>query len=288
VGSYAAAYTHRYSSGSGTASGSAVLALADVSGFTNVTTAIYQRDLITGRSVPMTPFWRGFNGATGLFQVVCSVQATVNGLQKLGNAAIQISTTPPPALMVAGGGTIAVPPPAAVSFPSPIVGHGTVRLGLSEVLVYCTSKGIESTNPQDEGGPSGTPSTPPLPESLPNQMPLLLEQEMADFAASGAQTAAPGTALFDEMVASGEELIWAVNEAGELRVLPRFVNQIQMKHSMLFGGAKVRAAGEATIAGSSNGYMGLSINNSSGHYQPPASTLPYARYVFGNFGIVFP
>jgi hypothetical protein len=125
------------------------------------------------------------------------------------------------------------------------------------------------------------------PDPIPNQLPDSLEEELNLADSLGVQPAAPGTPEFDEMINSGK-IKWAITEDGQLLAVPKFVNNQQIKHTAITRGGRVRAAGEADIAGSDGNYVGLEIDNQSGHYLPPESTLGFARRVFQAFDISFP
>jgi hypothetical protein len=50
----------------------------------------------------------------------------------------------------------------------------------------------------------------------------------------------------------------------------------------------VIAAGEADIAAAEGNYIGLEINNNSGHFLPSDASLQIAKDQFGGYGIFFP
>lgn len=63
----------------------------------------------------------------------------------------------------------------------------------------------------------------------------------------------------------------------------------EISHSVLSGGAAVRAVGEAEVAGSADtGYFGLEINNHSGHFLPSEESLQIGTDAFAEAGIEFP
>ncbi|TVT43940.1 hypothetical protein FNH05_22020 [Amycolatopsis rhizosphaerae] len=70
------------------------------------------------------------------------------------------------------------------------------------------------------------------------------------------------------MLAAGDgQIKWVVTDTGELRVAPHTVNGEEISHAAIANGSNVRAAGQANVAGSSDGgYFGLDIDNHSGHY----------------------
>jgi len=125
-------------------------------------------------------------------------------------------------------------------------------------------------------------------ELFPNKMPGTLSQELATAASLGVKPAAPGSAGFDAALNTGT-IKWAVLQDGQLVVIPKFVNGVEISHAVLSGGEPVLAAGEADVAGSEDtGYFGLSINNHSGHFQPSAESLQIGSNAFSAAGIDFP
>jgi hypothetical protein len=96
---------------------------------------------------------------------------------------------------------------------------------------------------------------------LPNQLPQQLERELADAARVNVRPvrATPGAEL-DAALARADlesQLKWAILEDGTLVVMPHTVQGVEISHAVLSGGQSVRAAGEATIAGSAaSGYWG--------------------------------
>lgn len=70
--------------------------------------------------------------------------------------------------------------------------------------------------------------------------------------------------------------------------MPKFVDGVEIAHSVLSGGPAVRAAGEADVAGSADtGYFGLEINNNSGHFLPSEESLQTGIDAFAEAGIEF-
>lgn len=84
------------------------------------------------------------------------------------------------------------------------------------------------------------------------------------------------------------KIIWAVLLNGDLVVLPKQINGLEIRHTILTNGANVLSAGEANIAGVSGVFIGTEINNLSGHYQPDIASLIHGRNAFAKFGINFP
>jgi hypothetical protein len=125
-------------------------------------------------------------------------------------------------------------------------------------------------------------------ELFANKMPGTLRQEMATAERLGVKPAAAGSAGFDSALNTGT-IKWAVREDGTLVVMPKFVDGVEISHSVLSGGAAVRAVGEADVAGSADtGYFGLDINNHSGHFLPSQESLQIGIDAFGAAGIEFP
>lgn len=119
-----------------------------------------------------------------------------------------------------------------------------------------------------------------------NEMDAIKDIELEQAEQLGVRPVSPGQAGFDETIGSGT-VKWAIGEDGTIRVMPKHVNGQEIYHSVLFGGAPVRAAGEADIAGGAGTYFGLRISNHSGHYLPCNCSLDYAVGAFGEAGIPF-
>jgi hypothetical protein len=84
------------------------------------------------------------------------------------------------------------------------------------------------------------------------------------------------------------KIIWAVLLNGDLVVLPKQVNGVELRHTVLSNGANVLSAGEANIAGVNGIFIGTEINNVSGHYQPDIASLIHGKNAFAKVGINFP
>ncbi|WP_349254013.1 DUF6531 domain-containing protein [Streptomyces sp. BPPL-273] len=119
-----------------------------------------------------------------------------------------------------------------------------------------------------------------------NTMPDQLAQELADAERLGVRPLRVGAEGFDEAINSGT-VKWAVDEHGELVVIPKHVNGVELKHPVLTGGRPVLSAGEAEIAGGGGTYLGLDLNNNSGHYLPSMESLQIGRDAFERAGIGF-
>ncbi|MGW0703712.1 DUF6531 domain-containing protein, partial [Streptomyces sp. NPDC002867] len=119
-----------------------------------------------------------------------------------------------------------------------------------------------------------------------NQLPNELAGELADAERLGVKPLRVGDDGFDEAINSGT-VKWAVNENGDLLVIPKHVNGVELKHPVLTEGGPVRAAGEAEIAGGQGSYFGMGLNNNSGHYKPSIESLEIGREAFERAGIPF-
>lgn len=131
-----------------------------------------------------------------------------------------------------------------------------------------------------------------------NQQPETLEAELQDAEALGVRPVKPTDPEFADVVNSGR-VKWAINEQGELVVLPHTVEGTEISHSVLTGGRPVIAAGEAEIASSGTSVSsgtahGLEITPQSGHFNygndaaTNESVLALGRAAFAKFGITFP
>ncbi|QKW08518.1 RHS domain-containing protein [Streptomyces sp. NA04227] len=118
-----------------------------------------------------------------------------------------------------------------------------------------------------------------------NQMPEELDRELADAERLGVKPLRVGDNGFDEVINSGT-IKWAVSTNGELLVIPKFADGVELKHPVLTNGAPVQAAGEADIAGGNGSYWGMEINNNSGHYRPSQESLRIGREAFERAGVV--
>ena len=102
-------------------------------------------------------------------------------------------------------------------------------------------------------------------ELFENTMPGTLNQELAAAERLGVWPAAAGSAGFDSALATGT-IKWAVLDDGTLVVMPKFVNGVEISHAVLSGGAPVRAAGEADVAGdATSGSTSIAIAVTSFH-----------------------
>ena len=132
---------------------------------------------------------------------------------------------------------------------------------------------------------------------MPNKLPGDLTRELADAArVNVAPVRAAHGAELDAVLARSDlegQIKWAILEDGSLVVMPHTVQGVEISHAVLSGGKPVKAAGEATIAGSSDvGYFGLEISSRSGHFVGDDQALwePIKRLgmdAFGQLGIHF-
>ncbi|MGW6910816.1 polymorphic toxin-type HINT domain-containing protein [Streptomyces sp. NPDC054940] len=130
----------------------------------------------------------------------------------------------------------------------------------------------------------------------PNNMATSLADELALAQRLGVRPARPGTADWDKYIdMDGEKIKWAVLEDGQLVIMPKIVQTKELSHPVLSGGAPVRAAGEAEVAGGGGQYFGLSINSHSGHFfkqgdefwAPGGGAEKLGREMFEEAGVIF-
>ncbi|MGH2509228.1 MAG: polymorphic toxin-type HINT domain-containing protein, partial [Ktedonobacteraceae bacterium] len=107
---------------------------------------------------------------------------------------------------------------------------------------------------------------------FPNKMSQNLSNELNEAKNLGVQPMSADDPGFSNMVNQGP-VKWAVNQAGDLRFVPKFVNGTEIFHSVLAAGASVLAVGEADIAAAGDDYWVADINNYSGHFQPDLDSL---------------
>ena len=125
------------------------------------------------------------------------------------------------------------------------------------------------------------------PRLFPNLQPADLAAELAEAARLGATPLKFADEGFEAVVNSGK-IKFIVNEFGEVVIIPHTVNTIEISHAVLSRGRPVLAAGEADIAGSAGNFVGVLIDNRSGHFMPTLESLTIARQAFESIGIVFP
>ncbi|MEM8528257.1 MAG: DUF4157 domain-containing protein [Bacteroidota bacterium] len=101
-----------------------------------------------------------------------------------------------------------------------------------------------------------------------NQMDDLLDLELAKAKELGVKPIEPGTPEFDAAINNGQ-VKWAVTQDGDLLVIPKDIDGIELHHSVISEGNPVLSAGEAQIAGNAtDGYYMLELDNHSGHFKP--------------------
>ncbi|QNS05065.1 putative T7SS-secreted protein [Streptomyces xanthii] len=119
-----------------------------------------------------------------------------------------------------------------------------------------------------------------------NQMPEVLDQELAAAESLGVKPLRVGDPGFEDALNSGT-IKWAIDEQGDLLIMPKHVDGIELKHPVLTRGGDVHAAGEAEVAGAEGSYFGIEINNNSGHYLPSRESTQIGREAFERAGIQF-
>ena len=97
----------------------------------------------------------------------------------------------------------------------------------------------------------------------------------------------PGGPGFESVANSGT-VKWVVTEQGELLVIPKYVEGVEISHTVLTNGQSVLAAGEAEISVAGKQGLGIDINNYSGHYRPTPESVVIGKAAFAKYGIVFP
>ncbi|MGW0432201.1 hypothetical protein ACWDV4_06605 [Micromonospora sp. NPDC003197] len=103
----------------------------------------------------------------------------------------------------------------------------------------------------------------------------------------GVRPISPTDPGFDYLVNDGP-VKWAVLADGTLLVQPHDVYQQEISHAVLGRGGSVLAAGTADIVGdAASGYLGLRIDNHTGHFRPSAESLRVGVTAFRDFGIEF-
>ncbi|MCP5205941.1 MAG: hypothetical protein H7A01_01940 [Hahellaceae bacterium] len=68
---------------------------------------------------------------------------------------------------------------------------------------------------------------------------------------------------------------------------PKYINEVELKHSVLTNGQPVLAAGEAEIAISGSKRVGITINRQTGHIQASEESLQIGVEEFKKHGIDF-
>jgi hypothetical protein len=128
--------------------------------------------------------------------------------------------------------------------------------------------------------------------SFPNQLPLLVAEELETAKRLGVRPITPSDPAFERIVNEGR-IKWAITEDGELRIIPHTVSKKEISHAVLTDGRPVRAAGEAEIAIVGGTKVGAEITSRSGHFLEGATTetnervLKLGKDAFSRFGIVF-
>ena len=119
-----------------------------------------------------------------------------------------------------------------------------------------------------------------------NQLPERLELELQTAESLEVQPVRPNDRQFTETVNLGT-IKWAVKANDDLVIMPHTIDGIELAHTVLTQGKPVRSAGEADIVAFEETFIGLSINNHSGHYMPDAASLDTGVKKFAEAGINF-
>lgn len=88
----------------------------------------------------------------------------------------------------------------------------------------------------------------------------------------------------------GDEAFEAAANSGTMKYVvlsPKFINGVEIKHSVLANGGGVVAAGEVEISVVGGHALGGTINRASGHYLPDIASIETAREAFAELGIIF-
>ncbi|GAA2412902.1 hypothetical protein GCM10010420_47940 [Streptomyces glaucosporus] len=119
-----------------------------------------------------------------------------------------------------------------------------------------------------------------------NKLPKQLEEELSQAERLGVTPVRPGSPEFDSIIGEGP-IKWAVDESGNLAVVPKFIQGQEIYHPVITRGRPVLAAGEADIAGWNGSYWGVRLTNASGHFTPSDASLEVGRAAFERAGIIF-
>ena len=119
-----------------------------------------------------------------------------------------------------------------------------------------------------------------------NLLPAQLADELVEAASLGVTSFKVGNAQFSAAVDSGELIKWVITQEGELLMVPKYVDGVEISHAVINQGKPVVAAGEAMIAGdTANGFYLLQISNHSGHYQPNFLSIKLGKAAFELEGV---
>lgn len=119
-----------------------------------------------------------------------------------------------------------------------------------------------------------------------NQMPEELEAELREAARLGIRGIAAPSDEFDELAATGEQLIYVVLRSRKLVVCEAVGHPAN--HSVLAGGDPVIAAGELSLLVYHGERTVLSVNAISGHYMPGPDCLAIVCEVLQGLGFTVP
>lgn len=125
------------------------------------------------------------------------------------------------------------------------------------------------------------------PETFPNQKPDDLEDEKEAADGVGAKPVKVIDDSVKTMVNEGK-IKFVVKKNGDLIVCQHTIKTIEISHAVLADGEDVLTAGEADISHGDGQFIGISIDNNSGHYKPSEESLEIAIKKFKEAGIEFP
>jgi hypothetical protein len=125
------------------------------------------------------------------------------------------------------------------------------------------------------------------PETFPNQKPDDLEDEKEAADGVGAKPVKVTDDSVKTMVNEGK-IKFVVKKNGDLIVCQHTINTVEISHAVLADGEDVLTAGEADISHGDGKFVGISIDNNSGHYKPSEESLEIAIKKFKDAGIEFP
>jgi hypothetical protein len=100
---------------------------------------------------------------------------------------------------------------------------------------------------------------------LSNQLPNQLAAELRVASKMGVDPLSIVDPRLADVVNAGR-VKWAINEGGDLLVIPHSVGNVEIAHSVLTRGNPVLAAGEADIAAGAGKFIGVDFSTHSGHY----------------------
>jgi hypothetical protein len=125
--------------------------------------------------------------------------------------------------------------------------------------------------------------------AFPNLRPERLRLELEDARSVGAKsTGATGDDFRELFEAASEVWLYAISEGREIRFCAKTLKGVDIRHSVLFEGRPVQAAGEIMMAGTVDEPLVLGLNRCSGHYQPDEASLDLVIEVLASCDITVP